>query len=59
ISLNVTELTAEQLSMAVQTVLEDPGYLTAIRNINDSFRSAGGYPKAVEEIFAFKNSFIS
>ncbi|SDF85458.1 glycosyltransferase, MGT family, partial [Mucilaginibacter pineti] len=31
ISLNVTELTAEQLSMAVQTVLEDPGYLTAIR----------------------------
>lgn len=59
ISLNVKELTTEQLSMAVQTVLEDPGYLTAIRKINDSFRSAGGYPKAVEEIFKFKNSFIS
>ncbi|WP_214070060.1 macrolide family glycosyltransferase [Mucilaginibacter sp. dw_454] len=54
ISLDWKQLTPGSLNNAVQQVLRDPAYRAAIRKINDSFKSAGGYPKAVDEIFSFK-----
>ena len=56
ISLDAQQLTAEMLSKAVQQVLHDPAYLAAIRKINASFKAAGGYPEAVDEIFLFKTA---
>lgn len=56
ISLDVQELTPEILRNAVREVLNDPAYLAAIRRINESFREAGGYAKAVDEIFVFKSA---
>lgn len=54
ISLDASQLTPKILSAAVEKVVGDPGYLENIRKISDSFKAAGGYPKAVEEIFALK-----
>jgi MGT family glycosyltransferase len=55
ISLDIQQLTPEILKNAVQQVMTDPAYLAAIHRINESFKSAGGYPKAVDEIFRFKS----
>lgn len=54
IALDAAGLDAEKLKEAVERVLRDPAYLQNIRKIDQSFREAGGYPKAVEEIFLFK-----
>ncbi|WCT13455.1 macrolide family glycosyltransferase [Mucilaginibacter jinjuensis] len=53
IKLDVRQLNPELLKNAIEVVMNDPAYLTAIRQINVSFREAGGYPKAVDEIFLF------
>jgi UDP:flavonoid glycosyltransferase YjiC (YdhE family) len=47
-------LTAEQLKKAVAEVLDNPAYLQNIRKVADPFEQAGGYPKAVAEIFKLK-----
>jgi MGT family glycosyltransferase len=46
--------TAEQLADAVHRVATEPGFRASIRVIAESFRAAGGYPKAVDEVFALK-----
>jgi MGT family glycosyltransferase len=54
ISLDAATLTAEELRSAVETVLQDPAYKKNMDEIRRSFVEAGGYKKAVEEIFKLK-----
>ncbi|HEY9258321.1 macrolide family glycosyltransferase [Chitinophaga sp.] len=54
IVLDASKLTAEVLTAATEKVCNDPSYLQGIRKISDSFKAAGGYKKAVEEIFILK-----
>ncbi|WP_447641980.1 MULTISPECIES: macrolide family glycosyltransferase [Chitinophagaceae] len=54
IKLDAEQLTPEILREAVQEVMNEPTYLAAIRKIDASFKEAGGYPVAVDEIFLFK-----
>ena len=51
IVLDINQLQADELKNAVDTVLAEPGYRRGIEKIADSFRAAGGYPEAVDEIF--------
>ncbi|HWW38135.1 macrolide family glycosyltransferase, partial [Pedobacter sp.] len=53
IVLNSQDLDTELLKKSVETVLTDPEYRKNIEKISDSFIQAGGYQKAVEEIFRF------
>ncbi|MFD1773063.1 macrolide family glycosyltransferase [Paenibacillus rhizophilus] len=55
ISLDKDTLTPEILKDAVEEVLNDPSYAENIKKISDSFKQAGGYKKAVEEIFKLKS----
>jgi len=50
--LDAEGVNAQELRMAVDQVVQMPEYLQNIRQINESFKAAGGYPKAVDEIFA-------
>lgn len=54
ISLDAQTLTPELLRQSVEKVLTDPAYTGNIKKISDSFKEAGGYKKAVEEIFRLK-----
>jgi len=54
ISLDKDNLTPEILRNSVKKVLTDPSYLENIKEISNSFKGAGGYKKAVEEIFKLK-----
>ncbi|AIQ13708.1 macrolide family glycosyltransferase [Paenibacillus durus] len=54
ISLDKDQLTPELLKDSVEKVLNDPSYVENIKKISDSFKQAGGYKKAVEEIFKLK-----
>jgi len=54
ISLDKDELTSEMLKNSVEKVQSDPSYLENIKKISNSFKEAGGYKKAIEEIFKFK-----
>ncbi len=54
IALDVNTLSPQILQDAVEKVLNNPNYLKNIKIINDSFEQAGGYKKAVEEIFKLK-----
>lgn len=56
IELKQGSLTAGELREASERVLSDPSILKACGEIGDSFRAAGGYRQAVEEIFAYKRS---
>ena len=47
---------AQQLADAVERVTTEPPFRDSIRVIADSFRVAGGYPKAVDEVFALKRA---
>ncbi|AIQ68936.1 glycosyl transferase [Paenibacillus graminis] len=51
IALDVLTLTPQLLRASVKKVLADPGYREHIHQISKSFKEAGGYPKAVDEIF--------
>lgn len=53
ISLDAKTLTADGLRLAIEKVIAGPGYLANILKIDQSFRAAGGYPKAVDHIFEF------
>lgn len=54
ITLDAANLTRESLINAVEKVLNEPDYLENSRKISDSFKEAGGYEKAVKEIFKLK-----
>jgi MGT family glycosyltransferase len=54
ISLDVNNLTPQILRESVEQVLSDSAYLKNIKTIAESFEQAGGYPKAVAEIFDMK-----
>ncbi|MED1795675.1 glycosyltransferase [Brevibacillus nitrificans] len=56
IQLDKEELTAESLREAADRVLQDDSIRKASAEIGKSFREAGGYERAVEEIFAYKRS---
>ncbi|AHV98278.1 macrolide family glycosyltransferase [Paenibacillus sabinae] len=55
ISLDKDTITPELLRDSVEKVLDDPSYAENIKKISDSFKQAGGYKKAVEEIFKLKS----
>ncbi|NGM81671.1 glycosyl transferase [Paenibacillus sp. 7124] len=55
ISLDKDTITPELLRDSVEKVLNDPSYAENIKKISDSFKQAGGYKKAVEEIFKLKS----
>ncbi len=54
ITLDIETLEPENLKNAINKVMTEQAYLENIKKIADSFRSAGGYHKAVEEIFKLK-----
>jgi MGT family glycosyltransferase len=56
IHLNQEGLTAGDLREAAERMLQDASIRKACVEIGDSFRTAGGYHRAVEEIFAYKRS---
>ena len=55
IQLDMQSLTAHQLREAADQVLNDPSFHKAVANMRESFKRAGGYRQAVDEIFAFKD----
>jgi MGT family glycosyltransferase len=57
IVLDINNLTPEVLRDSVEAVLTNPDYLENIKKISNSFIEAGGYKKAVEEIFNLKSKF--
>ena len=48
--------TAGQLADAVERVTTEPSFRAGIHAIADSFRAAGGYPKAADAVFALKKA---
>ncbi|SFO76802.1 glycosyltransferase, MGT family [Chitinophaga sp. YR627] len=56
IALDVHTLTAAELRAATEKVMTDKSYVESSRKISDSFREAGGYEKAVKEIFSWKQT---
>lgn len=54
ISLDKNTITSEILRDAVEKVQTEPSYLENIKKISNSFKEAGGYKKAIEEILKFK-----
>jgi MGT family glycosyltransferase len=52
--LDHASITAQQLEDAVHRVTTEPSFRANIHAIAESFRAAGGYPKAVDEIFRLK-----
>jgi UDP:flavonoid glycosyltransferase YjiC (YdhE family) len=56
IALDVHTLTPAALRAATEQVMTDKSYVENSRKISDSFREAGGYEKAVKEIFNWKQT---
>ncbi|MNZ98807.1 hypothetical protein D3C78_1181090 [compost metagenome] len=54
ISLDVRTLTPEILRNTIEKVMSDSSYLENMSKISESFKTAGGYKKAVDEIFSLK-----
>jgi UDP:flavonoid glycosyltransferase YjiC (YdhE family) len=48
--------TPQQLEDAIARVLAEPSFRSGIRAIAESFREAGGYPRAADEVFAWKQA---
>ncbi|WP_459501130.1 macrolide family glycosyltransferase [Bacillus sp. C1] len=59
IQLDRTNLTSEMLREAVESVLDNKSFREKSREIGESLQAAGGYKKAVDEIFKFKKEVIS
>ncbi|NOU64814.1 glycosyl transferase family 1 [Paenibacillus sp. LMG 31461] len=57
VTLQMQILSAEQLLEAVDQVLSEPSFVTAVAQIRESFRESGGYRQAVDEIFRFKREY--
>ncbi len=56
IVLDPATVTAEQLAEAVDRVVAEPSFRAGIGAIAQSFREAGGYPRAGDEVFALKKA---
>ncbi|MFM1654239.1 macrolide family glycosyltransferase [Brevibacillus sp. B_LB10_24] len=56
IQLNDEGLTAEDLKEAAERLLGDASIRKVCLEIGDSFRAAGGYQRAVDEIFSYKRN---
>jgi MGT family glycosyltransferase len=56
IVLDHASATAEQLADAIDRVTTEPAFRAGIHEIAESFRAAGGYPKAVDAVFALKQA---
>ena len=46
----------EQLANAIERVTTEPSFRASVHEIAESFRDAGGYSKAVDEVFALKKA---
>ncbi|CAN7542027.1 glycosyltransferase [Paenibacillus sp. LjRoot153] len=57
ITLQMQSLTPAQLREAVDQVLSDTAFFTAVAKIRESFQESGGYCQAVDEIVAFKRQY--
>ncbi|MEC0240184.1 glycosyltransferase [Paenibacillus dokdonensis] len=57
ITLQMQNLTANQLREAAEHVLSLSSFKQAVAGISESFRKSGGYHQAVDEIFEFKSQF--
>lgn len=55
ITLQMQNLTANQLSEAMDQVIKQPSFQKAAASIGESFQKSAGYHQAVDEIFKFKN----
>ncbi|QOS99747.1 hypothetical protein JNUCC42_02935 [Brevibacterium sp. JNUCC-42] len=51
--LNIQQLSCEDLKQAVNEVLQNPVYKEKAKIISQSFRDAGGYDKASDEVLKF------
>lgn len=59
IRLNRKELTSELLRETVEKVIDDVTFKENSRKVGESLRNAGGYNRAVDEIFKMKmNSYL-
>lgn len=58
IPLQMQSLTAQRLFEAAQHVLNEPSFHEAAANSSKIFQNSGGYYRAVDEIFKFKNQTI-
>ena len=56
IVLDHASATAAQLAEAVERVTTEASYRAGIHAIAESFRAAGGYPRAVDAVFALKKA---
>lgn len=54
--LDIQQLTVENLKQAVSEVFQNPIYKENAKKISRSFRDAGGYLKAADEVFKFTRS---
>lgn len=54
VKLDKTAITAERLRETTVHVLSDPAFRRNSQHIGETLREAGGYERAVDEIFAFK-----
>ncbi|MBY0595308.1 macrolide family glycosyltransferase [Bacillus bingmayongensis] len=54
--LNIQQLSVEDIKEAVSTMLINPIYKKNTKKISQSFRNAGGYARAANEIFKFTRS---
>jgi len=54
IVLDHATVTPQQLEEAIERVVTEPPLRAGIHAIAESFRAAGGYPKAADEVFAWK-----
>ncbi|WP_278022426.1 macrolide family glycosyltransferase [Flavobacterium ginsengisoli] len=55
IVLDANTITAETIKNSIEKILANSSYNENSTKISDSFKSAGGYKKAAEEIFKLKN----
>ena len=54
--LDIQQLTVENLKQAVSEVFQNPIYKENAKKISRSFRDAGGYVKAADEVFKITRS---
>ncbi|RAS78892.1 macrolide family glycosyltransferase [Priestia endophytica] len=59
IHLDLNSITAEKLKETAHTLLCESSYKENATKISTSFKNAGGYKKAVDEIFSFKHQALS
>ncbi|KEK24659.1 macrolide family glycosyltransferase [Bacillus gaemokensis] len=54
--LNIQQISAEDIKQTVSEILGNPLYKNNTKKISQSFRDAGGYSRAADEIFKFTRS---